>query len=212
MCYDVVLFDLDGTLTDSQEGIWNSFRYALSAYDVEPPDMRLLLGPPLAYSFRTLCGLRDEDIEPAIARYREYFGTKGILENRVYAGVPEMLNTLKDKGKKLILATSKAEVYAYQILRHFDLLHYFDFVGGSELNNTRTTKAEVIAYVLEGAGIVRREGILMVGDRFHDVEGAKAMSLPCAGVLYGYGTERELREAGADFLVAEPMELVRITG
>ena len=179
--YDVILFDLDGTLTDSAPGILNSVRYACRKLGLEIPSeatLRKFLGPPLIDSFRTLAGLSDAEADHAVSAFREYFPTKGIFENEVYDGVPALLADLKAAGKTVIIATSKPEDFAKRIMAHFDLAQYCDFVCGATMDETRTDKAEVIAYALETAGIIDKSRVVMVGDREHDVVGAKKNGLP----------------------------------
>jgi phosphoglycolate phosphatase len=205
--FDAVLFDLDGTLTDPAEGITNSVAYALERFGIHVEDHTTLLpfiGPPLKESFMRFYGLSDADGERAVEIYREYFKPKGMFENQVYPGVPEMLERLKNAGLRLCIASSKPEVFVRQILEHFDLAKYFDAVCGSELDGRRTDKAEVIAETLRRCPAERP---VMVGDRRHDVDGAKKNDLPCAGVLFGYGGREELTLAGADFLAADVAEL-----
>lgn len=200
MQYKTILFDLDGTLTDSAPGILNSVRYGCRKIGIPVPDEATLhrfLGPPLIDSFRNLCGLNDADTNSAVAAFREYFPTKGIFENEVYPGIPAMLADLYSKGCKLILATSKPEEYACRIMAHFDLEQYFTAICGATLDETRTDKAEVIAYALDTANITDKGSVVMVGDREHDVIGAKKNDLPCIGALYGYGSREELTAAGA---------------
>jgi phosphoglycolate phosphatase len=206
MSFDIVLFDLDGTLTDSEQGILNSFHYALNHFGIQAGDLRPFLGPPLADSFGKI-GLAGDDIAVAIKKYREYFADKGIFENRVYDGIPEMLVHMKNTGKRLFVATSKAEPYAVRILEHFRLADHFEFIGGSEMNLTRADKAEVIRYVLEKAGNPDKNSAIMAGDRCYDVFGAKNAGISSVGVLYGYGSREELVEAGADYIAADTEEL-----
>ena len=201
--FDTVLFDLDGTLTDPAEGITNSVAYALERFGIHVEDRTALqpfIGPPLKESFMKFYGLSDADGERAVEIYRESFKPTGIFENRVYPGVPEMLAELKAAGLRLCIASSKPEVFVKQILEHFDLAGYFDAVCGSELDGRRTDKAEVVAEALRRCP---GEHPVMVGDRFHDVAGAKKNGLPCAGVLFGYGGQEELAKAGADFIAAD---------
>lgn len=205
--FDTVLFDLDGTLTDPAEGITNSVAYALERFGFHVEDRSTLLpfiGPPLKESFVKFYGLSDADGERAVDIYREYFKPTGIFENRVYPGVPEMLETLRAAGLRLCIASSKPEVFVQKILDHFDLAKYFDAVCGSELDGRRTDKAEVIAETLRRCPAERP---VMVGDRHHDVDGAKKNGLPCAGVLFGYGGQEELAKAGADFIAADILQL-----
>lgn len=202
-----ILFDLDGTITDSQEGIKNSVEYALKHFNIEVKDRAELnkyIGPPLRQSFMEFAGLSETDSHMAMTKYREYYGPKGIFENKVYDGIPELLEKLKTEGKKIILATSKPWIYAEIILEHFDLKNYFDFVAGSELNGVRTKKADVIAYAAERYKIPVSDAV-MVGDREHDISGAKENNIKTIGVLYGFGSRQELESAGADY-IAENVE------
>lgn len=195
-----ILFDLDGTITDSQNGIINSTLYALEKYGIEVKDrneLKKFIGPPLAWMFSQYCGFSEEEGKKAVEIYREYYTVKGIFENEVYDGVEEMLKCLHERGANIYLATSKPQVFAKKILEHFGLAKYFDDIIGSELDGGRVEKNEVIACVLKKHGI---KDAVMVGDRKFDIEGAKNNSLKAVGVLYGYGTKAELEQAGADFI------------
>lgn len=197
-----ILFDLDGTLTDPMMGITKSVRYALNYYGINVDDLKDLLpfiGPPLRDSFKEFYGFDEDKANEAVIKYREYFSTEGIFDNKVYKGIPECLQTLKDAGKVLLVATSKPEKFAKQIIEYFDLAKYFDFIGGSEFN-CREKKADVIDYVLK-VNHLNTNDVIMVGDRKHDIIGAHENSLPCVGVLYGYGSLEELTENQADYLV-----------
>ena len=199
--YQYILFDLDGTLTESHEGIINSVLYALEKKGIHENDREKLMtfvGPPLLDSFMNYYGMTQEEAEELIHIYREYFDRSGWKENRVYEGVPGMLAKLKSAGKKLFVATSKPEPAARKIVKYFQLDSYFEDIGGSTLDETRCEKADVITYVMETLGISPKEHpILMVGDRLHDVQGAAVNRIPCLGVLYGYGSREELETAGA---------------
>lgn len=204
-----LLFDLDGTLTDPMVGITSSVQYALEKFGIHVRYLKELIpfiGPPLAESFQKFYGFSKEDAERAIQYYREYYAPKGIFENEVYEGIPEMLAHLTEAGFTLLVATSKPTVFARKVLKHFGMEDYFSFVGGSELDGSRTKKAEVISYILKTCGIEAKEAI-MIGDRRHDIEGGKACGLESVGVLYGYGTEQELTEAGADHIIRTVAEL-----
>lgn len=208
--YDVILFDLDGTLTDSSPGIMNSIVYALKKYNISvenTDDLRKFLGPPLHESFRDFYGFDDEKSMEAVGFYREYFSTKGLLENEVYSGIREMLEDLKENGKRLILATSKPQPFTDRIMEHFDLAKYFEFIAGSNMDGTRSKKAEVIAYALESCGIMGKSNVVMVGDREHDIIGAKTVGIDSVGVEYGYGDYDELSGAGATYIVKTVEEL-----
>ena len=213
--FDYIFFDLDGTLTDPAQGITNSFIHALKYFGREIPsyeELCKLIGPPLPYSFETILGFPKENVMEAVAKYREYFATKGLYENNVYPGIPELLQTLKEKGKHLVVATSKPEEYSIKIIEHFGLSKYFDFVCGSLMDESRSKKSEVIAYALERCGLDEEDKnrVLMVGDRFHDIEGAKQNGLKSCGVLFGYGSRTELEDAGADYIVKDVMDLYKV--
>ncbi len=205
----VVLFDLDGTLTDPALGITKSVAYALESFGIHTQDLGELckfIGPPLKDSFMEYYGFSEEQAIAGIAKYREYFRETGIYENKLYPGVKEMLEKLKDNGMRLILATSKPKVFADIILEHFDIMKYFELTCGCELDGTRGKKSEVILYAMETAGL-SADSTIMVGDRKHDVLGAKEAGIGSIGVLFGYGGYDELREAGADVIVATVWEL-----
>lgn len=206
--YRTILFDLDGTLTDPGEGITNSVAYALEKWGIHVKDRAELypfIGPPLKDSFMEFYSFSEEQAEQAVAYYREYFRDRGIFENEVYEGVEDMLKELKASGRKIVLATSKPEEFAVRILEHFHLAEYFDFIGGASMDETRVKKAEVISYALKECGVKNLSEAVMVGDRKHDVLGAAQAGLDAIGVLYGYGDETELREAG-DACLAERVE------
>lgn len=207
-----IFFDLDGTLTDPAEGITNSVAYALSKFGIEVKDKKTLtpfIGPPLADSFAAYYGFSNEDAERAVAYYREYFAPKGMFENAVLDGVPDLLNMLKASGKKLYVATSKPEKFAVRILEHFGLAGYFDGIYGSTMDESRNTKDAVIAYALSETGADPADSI-MVGDRHHDIDGAKANAMRSVGVLFGYGDREELSAAGAGHIAEDIKELQNI--
>jgi len=207
MSYRYYLFDLDGTLTDPGEGITNSVMYALKKSGIDPPEHRELykfIGPPLLESFQKYYGLSREDALAAVEYYREYFRPKGILENRLYDKIPEALAELKARGKVIALATSKPEEFAIRILKHFHLDGYFDVIAGATMDSSRSKKADVIAYCLETLGVSDLSTVVMVGDREHDIIGAKTVGVDSIGVLVGYGSREELETAGATY-VAETL-------
>ncbi len=210
MSYKYILFDLDGTLSDSAPGITRSVAYALEKFGIQEKaeDLGYFVGPPLIDAFREKYGMLTEEAELAIKYFRERFSTKGILENQPYGGVESLLRTLHENGKKLILATSKPEKFAREILQRYDFAKYFTFIGGACMDEkTRMHKDEVISYCLENCKITDTSDCIMVGDRFHDVEGAKKFGIPTAGVLYGYGTAEELINAGAVAVLESTTEL-----
>ncbi len=211
MSYQYILFDLDGTITDSKQGITNSVAYALKylGISVENPDtLCKFIGPPLTESFKEYYNLSDIETETAIQKYREYYSEKGIYENELYSGIIHMLENLKQNGKKIILATSKPTVYAKKILEYFNLEQYFYFIAGSEMNLSRNKKEDVIRYALEQNKIVDKAEVIMVGDRKHDIIGAKENEIASVGVLYGYGVREEL--SGADFIVEKVADLIPV--
>ena len=210
----IILFDLDGTLTDPKEGITKSVQHALQAYGIDEPDLDKLcpfIGPPLSDSFKEYYGFSEAQAREAIGHFHEYFTKQGMFENKVYPGIREMLTRLKDAGLTLAVSTSKPEPFAIQILEHFDLLSYFTLVGGADMEEIRVRKGDVIAYTLDRLGTTPEESkVIMVGDRKHDVEGAKKTGLSVVGVLYGYGSREELQDAGADYLCETPREVAEL--
>ena len=210
MNFDTILFDLDGTLTDPAEGITNSVIYALKKMGIAPPERKELLkfiGPPLAQSFEKYFNLSYEQSLKAVDIYREYFAPKGLFENTLFDGVPEMLKSLKKDGNKIVLATSKPTVFANKILKHFNLYDFFDLTVGSNLDGSLTNKAEVITVALERLGNIKKDRAVMVGDRSHDVIGGIKNGLFTVGVTFGYGSEEELKAAGASHIVNSVKEL-----
>lgn len=211
--FDKILFDLDGTLTNPFEGITNCIVYALQKFGIAVEDNTKLLpfiGPPLYQSFEKYYGFSRENSLKAVSFYRERFAKSGKFENEVYEDVPAVLEELKARGKQLILATSKPEVFALEILEHFDLAKYFSFAAGATLDGSRDEKADVIRHALESCNITDNSSVLMVGDRMHDILGAKSNGLKSVGVLYGFGSEKELKTSGADFLAKAPKDLLEI--
>lgn len=207
--YNTLLFDLDGTLTDSAEGITNSVRYALAKFGLheEPNQLIKYIGPPLIDSFMQFAELSKEQALDAVKYYREYFADKGIFENKVYEGIPELLDSLQKEGKELVIATSKPTVFTERILEHFDLQKYFSLVVGSNLDGTRMKKAEIIQYIIDALPNRNKEQMLMIGDREHDCIGAKECGIDCASVLYGFGTLAELEAQQPTFIVEKVEDL-----
>ncbi|AVX30586.1 phosphoglycolate phosphatase [Carboxydocella thermautotrophica] len=205
----LVLFDLDGTLTESHPGIINSVQYALAKLGIEekePERLVAFVGPPLRQSFQKFYGLSEAEADQAVTFYREYFRERGMYENRVYAGVPELLAGLTRSGRRLAVATSKPTLFAEKILAHFQLDQYFAAIVGSHLDGSRVNKGEVIRDAL-GLFAVERDQVLMVGDREHDVIGARENGIKVIAVTYGYGSVAELTAARPDFLAASVTEL-----
>ncbi len=206
----VILFDLDGTLTDPGVGITKSANYALESFGIHTEDLSELykfIGPPLMESFMKYYGFDEARALLGVEKYREYFKNIGIFENELIQGMDDLLCHLTDAGRRLIVATSKPKVFADQILEHFNLIQYFDLVCGSELDGTRVNKGEVIRYALDNAEIIDLSKAVMVGDRKHDIIGAKESGIDSIGVLFGYGSDKELRTAGATLIVETVAEL-----
>lgn len=211
--YQVVLFDLDGTLTDPGLGITNSVMYALKKWGIEVGERSELykfIGPPLQESFERFYGFSEEKAKQSVEYYREYFREKGLFENEVYEGTEELLKTLHDSGYKILLATSKPEEFAIRILEHFQLAKYFNCIGGASMDGVRSKKADVISYVLKKAGIEDLSKAVMVGDREHDIIGAKQVGIDSIGVLFGYGNYEELENAGATYIVDSVSKILDI--
>lgn len=207
-----VLFDLDGTLTNSKVGIINSILYALEKLNIKENcinELDTFLGPPLRDSFMARYKLSDKLADKAIAFYREYFSTKGLFENELYSGVNELLELLFSQKYQLFVATSKPTVYADKILKHFNLDKYFIEIIGSNLNNSRTDKAEIISRIVSIHNLQPGNSV-MVGDRKYDIIGAKNNSMKSVGVTYGYGSLEELSLHQPDFIVNDCIELESI--
>lgn len=188
----------------------NSVKYALEKCGMKIPgetELQAFIGPPLHEQFRRTCGISEEQAYSMVSVYREYYREKGLYENCVYNGVVPMLEKLKDAGVHILMATSKPEKFAKIIAVYFGFDKYFEQIGGACMDGTRTDKQEVIEYVLALAGKQDRSGIIMVGDRSYDIEGAHRAHLHAAGVLYGYGTRGELEDAGADYIAETPEDI-----
>ena len=210
---EYIFFDLDGTLTDSAAGIVNSLLYAFEKMGMQVEDREELhkfIGPPLVDMMMQEYGFSKEKAQQGLAYYREYFSVTGLFENEVYDGIPAMLAELQTCGYKLVLATSKPEKFARRILEHFDLDKYFCFIGGSDMAETRSTKEAVLAYDLEMLGNPDPCNCIMVGDRKHDVIGARAFGIDCIGVLFGYGSRAELENANVRYVAETVSELENI--
>lgn len=217
--YQYLLFDLDGTLTDSAEGIIKCVQYALEKMGIIENDtekLKVFVGPPLQESFRNVYGFDEESTEKAIVYYRERFKPIGMFENAVYDGIPEMLKKMKKEGKVNLIASSKPEAFVKTILEHFHIAQYFDIIVGASMDNSRNTKEAVIEEALLQLKIVDQGGqycndkCVMIGDRKYDIHGAKCFGLRSIGVSYGFAPEGELKEAGADVIVDTVEELTQV--
>lgn len=211
MQFETILFDLDGTLTDPGLGITNSVMFALERFGIHESDRQKLypfIGPPLWDSFMRFYGMSREEADRAVTVYREYYADRGLFENTVYPGIPQMLEELRAQGKTLAVATSKPEGFSVKILEHFGLAKFFDRIAGASMDQSRSRKADVIRYALSELPQADPRTAVMVGDREHDVLGAREVGLPCVGVLYGYGDRPELEAAGA-LSIAENVEALK---
>jgi phosphoglycolate phosphatase len=208
-----IFFDLDGTLTDPKLGITRSIQYALGKLDrASPPEHELTwcIGPPLRASLKKLLGT-DDLADKALSLYRERFADIGIFENEIYLGIEDTLSVLAASGRRLFVATSKPSVYAERIIDYFKLKVYFERVFGSELDGRRSDKTDLLAYALQTTRVSPSQAI-MIGDRSHDMIGARNNGMTAVGVLYGYGTEEELLDAGAHHICATPQRLLDYAG
>jgi phosphoglycolate phosphatase len=204
-----ILFDLDGTLTDSVEGVTRSVQYALQMYGIEASseELRSFVGPPLHWSFENNYGFSKSKALQAVEYYREYYREKGIFENRLYPNITEMLDALLKRGADLYVATSKPTVFALQVLQYFKIDRYFTTIAGSNLDGTRVDKSEVIDFVLSNNEDIDKNRAVMVGDRKHDIIGARTCGLGSIAVTYGYGSPIELTTAEPTFIVRSVEEL-----
>ncbi|PEC86645.1 phosphoglycolate phosphatase [Bacillus cereus] len=208
--YTKFLFDLDGTLTDPKEGIINSVLYALKKVGIEElhvSELDSFIGPPIQQSFIERYNMSEGEVERAVFYFREYLKQRGLFENNVYEGIPDLLQQLKSSANRLFVATSKPTVFAKQVLEHFQLTDYFEDIVGSNLDGTRIKKEEIIAHILQTNEELNKEEIVMIGDRKHDIIGANRNEIASIGVLYGYGSETELTEVGATHIANDVKEL-----
>ncbi len=198
-----IFLDLDGTITNPKSGITKSVAKSLDYFSIPYDGLDSLtsfIGPPLDSSFATY-GLKEAEISMAIKIFRDAYAENGMLDCYIYDGIADLLKSLKANNKKVFLATSKVRDYAIEILEHFELIQYFDFVSGSEFDGSRTAKADVIAYALEQTQTVVSPTVVMVGDRKHDIIGAKAHGITAISIKYGFGTDEEFITAGADYII-----------
>ncbi len=209
--YDLIMFDLDGTLVNSEEGITKSVQYALNAFGIEEnnqENLKRFIGPPLVDGFMNYYNMTEEDALSAVKKYRERYSKIGVYENELFDGVINLLKTLKDSGKKLALATSKPHVFAREVLKSFNLTEFFDILVGAEFDGTRNDKADVIEEVLKQAGEYKNP--IMIGDRKHDVEGARKNGVDFIGVSFGFAPEGEFEQLGVDKIADNFKELLEM--
>ncbi len=213
--YDVILFDLDGTLTNPEHGLVESYYYGLSKMGIKnlnKSELKCFIGPPLFDEWQKVYGFTKEESHRAVSLFREYFSVYGWWDNEVYPGIDKVLSVLKNSGKTIALATSKPEVFARKILKLFDLDKYFDFIGGATLDTTRDKKWQVIDYTLSSLGLDDKSRCILVGDRIYDAEGARLCGIDSLGVLYGQGAREEVLGAGFTYVVDTVEEIMQILG
>ncbi len=209
--YRYAFFDLDGTITDSAPGITACVQYALRKLGIDPPpakELTCFIGPTLFYGFSTFCHLDEVNAHRAVDFYRERYSAGGMFECEIYDGIENTLKELNTRGIPCVLATCKPHIYADQIIAYFGLDKYFTLTVGPELDGTRNEKHEVIAYAMEQLGITSPSEILMIGDRDNDVIGSKKNNVDCLGVLWGFGSEAELLENGAKYIIEKPSDIL----
>ncbi len=209
--YNYYLFDFDGTLCDTTSGIFNSIIYALDCYGIKETDLKKLeyfVGPPLFESFKTVYGVSDEDANWLIAKYRERYKTKASEESEIYDGIKELLKRLKQSDKKVAIASSKPKIFVEEISKHHGIEKYYDFIAAEDFKNNHSSKQELINTCLKFFGNPDKAEVIMVGDRFYDINGAKSVGVDSAGAVYGFGTKEELTKAGADYILNSPEDLL----
>lgn len=213
MSYQYILFDLDGTLTDPSEGIVNSVIYALKKQGITENDrekLKSFIGPPLIDAYMEHYGFSKEKAMETVMFYREYFSVTGLFENQIYHGIAPLLKKLYDAGNRLVLATSKPQPFAEQILEHFGIREYFYFVAGATMDESRSHKNAVLEYAIKECGIKDPSRSVMIGDRKYDVLGGKKFGFKTIGLLYGFGSEEEINDCNPDFIAKTVDELAEI--
>ena len=209
--YDIYIFDFDGTLCDTTEGIFNSVIYSLECFGIKETDLeklRFFVGPPLFESYKKLYSVSDDDAKWLIEKYRERYRVKAAEESQLYDGVTEMLCKLKAKGKKIAIASSKPQYFVDEISKHHDIYKYYDFVSAESFQNNHSSKEELINACLDYFGNPEKSTVLMTGDRFYDIDGANAVGIDSAGAVFGFGTIEELTNAGATYILNKPEDLI----
>lgn len=209
--YEYVLFDLDGTLVNSSEGITKAVQHALKYFNIDvknQEELECFIGPSLKDSFMKYYNFSEEDSLLAIEKYREYYSVKGVKENTLYEGMEETLAHLKDNGKKLVVATSKPEKFTNEILKMHNILKYFDFVSGATMDGTRSNKEDIIKYAIDNLDIKDVSKCIMVGDKNIDVVGARKNNMDSILVTYGFATKDEIKEAKANYIVDLPIQIL----
>ena len=208
-----IIFDLDGTLTDNTQGIGNSIQYALKKMQIDGYSEDILnqfIGPPLQWGFKNVFGMNERNTELAVGYFREYYSTKGLLENEPYPGVSEMLEELHNAGMKMYVATAKYEKFAQKIIEHFELDKYIIQLSGADYGGRKATKTVIISKVLELQQLIPSNKIVMIGDTVYDIEGGKENGLSTVAVNYGFGKKADLQKAEPDYFVENVEELFEI--
>ena len=211
--YDVIAFDLDGTLTNPERGLVASFMYALGKMGVDygtKEDLKRFIGPPIYEEWQSVFGFTPEESSEALLIFREFYSVYGWWDNEMYQGVPEMLNRLREAGKKIILATSKPEIFARKVLNLFDIAKYFDYIGGADTDKTRDKKHEVLSYSMASLGITDTSKVILVGDRVYDADGARECGVDSLGVLYGHGSREEIENSGFNYICENVEDIAKI--
>lgn len=209
--YKIILFDLDGTLSDPKVGITKSVQYALQKMEIIEPNVDkfdCFIGPPLQVSFAEHYNFDEENTKKAVEFYRERFKEKGMFENELYSNIPFLLKSLKEQQFILVVATSKPTIFAEKILKYFNIDQYFDLVVGSNLDGTRTAKTEIIRYIIDNYNEYNLDNFIMIGDRKHDIIGANNVGIDSIGVTYGYGSFEELNNSNPTYIVNNVIELM----
>lgn len=208
-----ILFDLDGTLSDSSEGIINTFKYTINELNYPVPEDKVIytfIGPPIVETFKNTFGMSEEETRRAVQIFRPYYGKNGMFQNELYQGIEEMLETLKQAGYMMGIATSKPEVYAVKILENFGIAHYFDVIVGASLDDKFSKKYDIMELAIKKAREIEDiDEITMVGDRSYDMESSVKLGVEAIGVTYGFGSEEEVRSTGANVVCHKPSEITQ---
>jgi phosphoglycolate phosphatase len=212
--FDYVIFDFDGTVADTGEGILKSLQYSFKAMGDEEPDLEDLkkfIGPPVFYSYTHFYGISEDKVDDYVRKYRERYREKGIYESRVYDGLKELIISLKEKNIKVGIASSKPENLIYSVADYLEITNLFDAIVGVKSDNSKhSTKAGLIAQAMTDLGATDKNKVLMVGDRLFDIDGAHEAGIKCCGALWGYGDEEEFRAHNADFIAKAPENILSI--
>ena len=212
--FDYVIFDFDGTVADTGEGILKSLQYSFTAMGDPEPDLRDLtkfIGPPVYYSYTTFYGISEDKVDLYVKKYRERYSEKGIYESKVYDGMLELINALKENNIKVGIASSKPERLIYAVADYLQITDMFDAIVGVKSDNSKhSSKAGLITQAIEDMGASDKDKVLMVGDRMFDIDGAHEAGIKCCGALWGFGNEEEFREHNAEFIVSTPTEIIKL--